>query len=399
MIIIVGNGIAAIQFADNLRKKDHDVEIVILAKEKYPSYSRIWLPHYLAGTREKESLFVREKSWYEENKITNRLGCEVTSIDRVGKTAIFNNENNEEETLEYDKLVLATGSAPRMFDYNSKGIKGMFALRSLDDAETISSYIEENKGSVAIIGGGLLGLELANALAEGGISVIVIEVFPYLLPRQIDETGGTILKNFLESKSISFVLDKKVAYIEGVDKVSSLRLESGEEIEASTILQQVGIIPNIELAKKASLKTDKGIVVDNGMVTSDENILAIGDCAEYNSRIYGIIPACLDQARAATRYILDGEKTYTGTTVKTKLKVAGLSLTSLGGFGDACGDTFCESIVHENAKKFLYRKACVCDGVLKAAVILGDENSSFFSANMNKEVDMVELQKEVGKES
>ena len=284
---------------------------------------------------------------------------------------------------------------PRKLPYENPNVKGMFCLRTYEDVLEIREYIKSNNCKHAsVIGGGLLGLELANSLKKLNISVTVIEIFKYLLPRQLDPEGGSILQNYLEKKGLEFVLGATVKKVLGEQKVEGILLDNDRIIHSDLVFQQVGIIPEIELAKKSGLKTNNGIIVDDHLQTSDSNILAIGDCVEHNGKIYGIIPACLDQAKCAAKIVLGKAETYKGTVPKNMLKVAGIAMMSIGNINAADIPNLAE-YYHENRDEFLYRKGLVSGNTLVGAILLGKFDIGYFNKKINKEVDVEELQKYV----
>jgi nitrite reductase (NADH) large subunit len=237
-----------------------------------------------------------------------------------------------------------------------------------------------------------LGLELANSLKKLKIHVTVIEIFKYLLPRQLDVEGGDILKDYLVKQGLDFILGVKVKKVLGEGKVSGIEFDDGKTIDADLVFQQVGIVPEIELAKKSGLDTNHGIIVNDSLQTSDPNILAIGDCIEHAGKIYGIIPACLDQSKCAAKIVLGKDGSYSGTTPKNMLKVAGISMMSMGQITPKDIPELAE-IYHENRTDFLYRKGLVSGNVLVGAILLGKFDMGYFSKKINKEVEIEELKK------
>ena len=223
------------------------------------------------------------------------------------------------------------------------------------------------------------------------IQVTVIEIFNYLLPRQLDEPEVKLLQGYLEKLGLDFVLGAKVKSILGDKKVTGLAFADGRTIETDIVFQQVGIIPNIELAKNSGIKTDKGIIVDDCMRTSDENILAIGDCAEHNGRIYGISPACMDQAKCAAKVLVGKPEAYTGTVPKTMLKIAGISMMSIGNIkkGNPRYEYFTKTVIRICIEKGWFRKRS------GRCILLGKFNMAYFNKNMNKEISIEELKEQI----
>jgi len=201
-------------------------------------------------------------------------------------------------------------------------------MRTIEDVDTLAAAIDGGK-EVVVIGGGLLGLEMAAALSQGGAKVTVIEVFPWLLPRQLDEEGGQVLQSLLEKQGLTFKLDAKVESIEGEGRATGVKLQ-GETLPASVVLMSAGIRPNLDLAKTAGANVDKGVVIDEKAKTSVADIYAAGDCTEFKGRPYGVWPAAEEQAQVAGAVMAGGEATYGGTSMGQSLKVSGVNVFSAG---------------------------------------------------------------------
>jgi nitrite reductase (NADH) large subunit len=395
-VIVIGNGISSINFIEAFRKEDTESAILVFSRESYHAYNRIWLPDAISGEKKIEDIYLKPIEWYEQNNVKVRLNTIVDKIDKGNKKVFVYQKGMPPESGEwvnYDKLVIATGSMPRKLPYDNPNVKGMFCLRTYEDVLEIQNYIKSNNcNHAAVIGGGLLGLELATSLKKLNISVTVIEIFKYLLPKQLDPEGGSILQNYLEKKGLNFVLGATVKKVLGESKVEGILLDNGRVLNTDLVFQQVGIIPEIELAKKSGLNVNNGIIVDDHLQTSDPEILAIGDCVEHKGKIYGIIPACLDQAKCAAKIVLGKPETYTGTTPKNMLKVAGISMMSIGTINASDIPNLAE-YYHENRDEFLYRKGLVSGNTLVGAILLGKFDVGYFNKKMNKEVDVEELNK------
>jgi nitrite reductase (NADH) large subunit len=389
--VIVGAGVAAQQCAERLRRRDPSAGILMLSREEFPAYTRIWLPEVISGKKAPADLAFKPAAWYAEQRIDARYGVRVEGIDRrAGELAVVGPSGAER--IGYDDLVLATGAAARRFPYGAPGIAGMFTLRTAADALAIKAYIAERAPKrIGVIGGGLLGLELATALAAlAGPRVTVVEVFPYLLPRQVDPSGGAYIRRHLETKGIDFVMGRKIAAVAGGGRVAGVEYEGGGTETFDLLLQQVGIVPETGLAKEAGLAAGAGVVVDDQLRTSDPAIRAIGDCAEHRGVVYGIIPACLEQAEAAAASLAGEASSYAGTTPKAQLKVAGLPVLSVGE-KDAGAVPGAVETVHELPERGVYRKAVVADGILRGAVLIGPGEGGWFAKMVGKAVDPAEL--------
>lgn len=378
-IVIIGNGVAGIFTAQYIRNRDKNSQIHVYSDEKYDYYTRIKLPELISEEKTIEDLIVFKEEWYENNNIGTFLDKKITKIDPDQKKIRIEGEDN---LIDYDKLVLATGSLPNIPPIDNaqemEG-KGLFTLRNIDDALEIKQYIYENDCKKAIIiGGGLLGLEIAKQIKITGLDTRVVEFFPRLLPKQLDKDCGNMLKEEIKNMGIEVELDAKTQKVLANDSgsVSGILLERGEEYPADIILVQAGVRPKIDLAKEAGLKTDKGIIIDEYLETSIKDIYAVGDCVEYKGETWGIIPACMEQSKIAAASIAGEEKKeYTGTTPQTTLKIVGIDLTSVGVYdpSEELGGGW-EILKKADKKNNCYQKIILKDNKLKGAILFGEKS-------------------------
>jgi len=250
---------------------------------------------------------------------------------------------------------------------------GVFVLRTLDDAKKLIEHLGAHKRAV-VLGGGLLGLEIARAIRNREAEVTVVEFFDRLLPRQLDPAAAAILKAQFEAAGIRIRLSATAKEVFGDDGVSGLRFESGPDLEGDSVIVAAGIKPEIGAAVEAGLEVGKGIIVDDRLRTSAPGIFAAGDAAEHRGRIYGIIPAAFEQARTAAYSMLGQDKSYPGTMPFNTLKVAGLYLTSVGEI-DTDGPG-AESFVRSDPEAGLYKKIVVQNGRLIGAIWMGTKKGA-----------------------
>lgn len=393
-IAIIGNGIAGQIVAQNIIKKGQDYEIVMISRENHPYYSKIFLPHYIAGDRTKKQLYQRDLDWYDKNKIQLLLNTEVAKINPQKKSIEL---KNSEIVINYDKLVLAVGSEPRRMSFGNPDVQGVYTLRTISDADEIVSYIKDNKVKKAfIIGGGLLGIELGFHIKELNIEVTICEIFPYLLPRQLDQKTSGLLKKYLEKIGLKFVLGETVEKIVGSQTVEGIKMKSGQIIESQVIMEQLGIIPNTELAKISGLETDKGIIVNEFMQTNDPEIYAVGDCIQFDQQIWGIIPASMEQAKLAAAHILNEDpKPYTPSVWHTKLKVAGIDLTCVGSPSPK-DEKDAQILTNIHPEFYMCRKVIIEKNKLTGAILMGSGGDSrYFINNVGKDVDIEQVKEKI----
>ncbi len=368
-IIIVGNGLAGIISAKTLRELDKKVEIEVFAEEKYHYYPRPNLIEFLAGNIPFERMFAFPQEWYGEQNINIHLGKQVTRIFPDSQEIEVEGEKKEK----YESLLLAHGSSSFIPPFKGTDKKGVFALRTLDDAFELLEYLE-NHQRVVVIGGGLLGLETARALKSRGARVEVVEFFERLLPRQLDIQGASLLKAQIENMGIRVHLGLATEEVLGKDEVRGLRFKGEKEVETDTAVVAAGVRPNIRLAKEAGLETDRGLVVDDYLHSSKQKIFAAGDVIQHQGKIYGIIPASFNQARIVASNILGKKEKYEGTVPSNTLKIVGLDVMSAG-IVNPEQDSY-EEFRKEKKEEGTYKKVVIHQGVLVGAIWIGTKKGA-----------------------
>jgi nitrite reductase (NADH) large subunit len=398
-IVIIGNNISGTFTAQNIRNLNDEVEIEIFTQERYPYYTRVKLPEFISDKVTIDDLIVFKDKWYKSRKVRLYLEKKVAKIDPKSKEIFV---EGDKSSVPYDKLILALGSTPNIPPIkNAKEMKeqkkGVFTLRNIDDASEIKSYInKKNIDNAIIIGGGLLGLELANQINDCNMNTTVVEFFPRLLPRQLDEECGLMLKEEIENRGIKVILDAATEEILGDGSVKGIKLKGGQELNTDVVLIQAGIRPIIDLAEETGIQTNKGIIVNEFLETSEKDIFAVGDCIEYKNQIWGIIPACMEQSKIVAASALGLKNIdYKGTTPKNTLKIVGLELTSIGTIDPNKEEGGAWEILKKADKKdCCYQKLVLKGNTLKGAILFGDNKAmSYVSNKMEEEVDRKELKK------
>ena len=360
--LIIGNGVAGTTAAENIRKQDQDGKITIITDEDLPFYYRIRLNDYLAGEITEKDLLSKSEQWYKDNRIDLKLGERIVKAESTEKIVL--SEKNQK--FSYDRLLIATGSHSFIPPIKGSEKKGVFALRTIQDVHNISSW-ESHIEEVVLIGGGLLGLEAGNALRKLGKKVMVVEFFPRLLPRQLDEDGAKRLQSIMEGMGFSFRLGAKTQEIMGNDKVESVLLEGGEKLPSEMVIISAGVRPNMELAEPLGLHHEKGIKVDESLRTNQPDIYAAGDVAEFKGIPYGIWPAAMEQGKIAGTNMAGGDMIYKGTTMANTLKVVGIDLASAG---DIDAENRLESKTVTDEK--VYKKIVLENDQIIGCIMLGD---------------------------
>lgn len=366
-VIIIGGGIAGLTAAETIRKTDESVEISIITDEGYFPYSRIKLSRYINSEINFNDLYIHKQNWYNEKNINMFLSKKVKKIDLIKKEILIDNG----KVLDYDKLIIASGSSNFIPPIPNVNINGVFSVRNIGDIESIQRYIKENKvKSIGIIGGGLLGIEAAWGLkSSGDFNISIIEAAPRLLPRQLDEEGSLILEKLINDNGVAVYKGTGVKEILGKTLVSGIALNDGTIVGADLVIVSAGVRSNLGLAKDMGIAVNRGIVVDEFMKTSREDIFAAGDCAEYNGMVYGIWPVALEQGRIAGLNTAGINEGYKEIVPSNMLQVMGINVFSAGDIS--------ESNTSVKYDAGLYTKLFIKDNSICGAILIGDTKKGF----------------------
>lgn len=364
-LLIAGGWATGTAAAGHLRRLDPSATITIVDAERVPYYSRPDLIDYIAGRKSRDQLFVHDMSWYDNNRISLTNGRSVTQVHPVEHTCTL----DDGTVLSYDRLLLANGSSPFVPPLPGTDQSNVFALRTLVDAEALLSCIAPGSNAV-IVGGGVLGLEVARALTERGMTATVLEFAGRLLPNQLDETAATMLREHLRSLGITAMLGaESQEVVSGGRGAAGILLKDGRRVPGDFVLFSTGVRPNTSVARAAGIAVGRGIQVDDSMQTSVADIFAAGDVAEHRGRLYGIIPPCLEQARvAAQNMVAPGSATYQGSVMSNSLKIVGLDVLSIGNVNPAPAPGMEEIRVIDGPT---YRKVVLENGVLTGIILYG----------------------------
>jgi nitrite reductase (NADH) large subunit len=363
-LVIIGAGMAAGRLLDHLTEAAPDhFDITLFNSEPRGSYNRILLSPVLAGDKAYADIITHSSEWYCNNNITTRFGEHVTQIDRSAKTV-----HTDHGAVPYDKLVLATGSEPVILPLPSHDLKGVISYRDLEDTMTMAN---QPKGSKAVvIGGGLLGLEAAAGMAARGIEVTVVHLMDHLMERQLDAEAAGLLRSSLEAKGITIRCAAHSEAILGRDgHVAALKLGDGTELPCDLLVMAVGIRPAMSLGQSAGLSTDRAIVVDDHMQTSDPDIFAVGECVQHNGATFGLVAPLFDQASVLAETLLGRSAAFVQNSLFTKLKVTGCDLFSAGDFAEADDR---EYITYRDPSAGIYKRLTVEQDRLIGVVMYGD---------------------------
>lgn len=362
--LIIGNGTAGIDAALNIRKNDENGQIDVITKSKYNMYFRPKLIEYVSEDIEIEKMVIYKDDFYKKNRINLHLNNTVQELIRDQKQVTLLNG----EIFEYDKLLFATGSYCFVPPIQGNNLNGVFTVKTIEDCDKIKKFSKDKKNLV-VIGGGLLGLEIAYSLKKLYEEVTVVEYNSYLLGKQLDKKGAKFLEKLLKEKGLNFKLDSEIKEIIGDGRVEKVILGSNEEINADAVIISAGVRSNLGIAKDAGISVNRGIVINDNMQTNDPNIFAAGDCCEYNGNIYGLWLTAKEQGKYAGENMAGKKTNYKGSMPTTQLKITGIDLFSAGKFDT---DEY-ESEICDNDD--CYRKIVHEHGTAKGAIVIGDKKA------------------------
>ena len=364
-LVIVGNGMAAARLVDELAKTSLGrYAVAVIGEEPRLAYNRVLLSSVLAGETGSHEIELRPADWWRHRGVTVRYGYRVTEID-TGRREL---KIEGEESVEYSKLVLATGSTPLRLNVPGADLTGVHTFRDTRDVDLLLTLAAAKK-RVVVVGGGLLGLEAAYGLAKAGAPVTLLHLMDRLMERQLDLPAADLLKTLVERKGIRILLNASTARIHGEGHVEAVELADGTRIEADAVIFAAGIRPNVALAKEAGIAVNRGIVVNDEMQTASPDIYALGECAEHRGTCYGLVEPAYEQARVLARHLAGRPAAYQGSVVSTNLKVSGVSVFSAGDFMGGDGS---ESLVLSDRRRGTYKKLVIAEGRLTGALLIGD---------------------------
>jgi len=384
-LIIVGHGMVGHKFLECLAEAGaQNLEVTVLCEEPRPAYDRVHLSEFFAGKSAEDLSLVPEGFFEQNNNMLLRLNARAVEIDRAARTV----KVSTGETLSYDKLILATGSYPFVPPVPGKDRKDCFVYRTIEDLEAMRECGARAKTGV-VVGGGLLGLECAKALRDMDLQTHVVEFAPRLMAVQVDEGGGRMLRQKIEALGVTAHTGKNtVEIIDGEDGTHRMVFADGTHLDTDMIVFSAGIRPRDELARASGLTVGErgGISVDNNCRTSDPDIYAIGECALWQGKIYGLVAPGYDMARVAARHLRGETAEFAGADMSTKLKLMGVDVASIGDpHGTVPGARFYQ---FSDDSKQVYKKLVVsdCGKFLLGGVLIGDasEYGTLLQMMLNK---------------
>lgn len=360
--LIIGNGIAGLAAAREIRTNDKDGSIVMVSNEPTLTYYRVKLTEYISKDFIDEDLLVSKENWYEEKNIKVMLRKFVEYIDTTNNKIKL----DDGQEIEYEKLLIATGSRPFIPPINGKYKEGVFALRTLKDLHYIREYMKSCK-DVSVIGGGLLGLEAAWSLNQLGKEVSIVEFAPYLLPRQLDKEIANKLEEKLSKIGFKVFLASQAEEILGEGKATGIKLNGERNIKADAILVSSGIRPNLDLVRDTAIEYDKGIKVDKRLKTNIDNVYAAGDVVEIDGMVLGLWTAGNEQGKVAGANMVGKELEYNHPKIFTTLQIGSIELFSAGVIND-----FHKVYEYKDDEKDIHHKIFTKDGKIVGVILFGE---------------------------
>ena len=391
-LIVIGNGMAGARVVEEILKRAPDMfDITMFGAEPYGNYNRILLSNVLNGTDQATNIFMNPLAWYEEKGIKLHAGVKVIQIDREKKmvmgvpltrddcpysTSIPSPANRQRFIEPYDQVIIATGSRPFVPPIEGFEGPGTFLFRTLDDCARIADYAG-NCQRATVIGGCLLGLEAARGLLTHGVQVAVIEAAHHLMPAQLDDEGGRMLKLTMEAMGITVFCQQIAKSIQREHgEMTQLIFNDGTTLPTDMVVVSTGIRPIVELASEAGLVVKRGLLTNDQMQTNDPDIFAVGECVEHRGQLYGLVEPIWEQARTLADVITgtNPNGAYTGSKMATKLKVMGVELFSMGEKDPANEKD--ELVVYREPNRGIYQKLIIRENKLVGAILLGQIQTS-----------------------
>jgi ferredoxin-nitrate reductase len=371
-IVVVGAGAAAYRFIQTYRELNRDDEIHVFSKEQHPFYNRVLLPDYVNRHKSWEDLKKFKDGEMDKLDIHLFTSNGISSIDRHAKSVM----DEQGKMHHYDRLILATGSSAFIPPDTPMHLPGVFTMRNRQNADDLKAYLEY-KGHVVIVGGGLLGLELAAALREISVEVTIVQLGSRLMERQLDHMGSSLLREKIEEMGVRLLMNNQVDRLSLTEREKELyvQLKSGQALTCNAIVYAIGTRPNVELGKSAGLQCGIGIKVNDYLQSSDPDIFAMGEIAEHRGKLNGITAAAEAQADVAARYMAgDLLSRYGGSIPMNILKFADLDLCSLGVPEVPPNASGYEEILMIDTAQTYYKKCIVHEDKLVGAILMGDKS-------------------------
>jgi nitrite reductase (NADH) large subunit len=365
-LVVVGNGMAAARVLEELHALAPErYDVTVFGAEPHGNYNRILLSPLLAGDKTLSDIVTHPREWYAQRGFTLHTGDAIVAIDRARRTVT----SASGRIAAYDRLLLATGSKPFVLPVPGKDLPGVVSFRDIADVERMLQASRAHRRAV-VIGGGLLGLECAYGLRKRGMDVTLVHLMDRLMERQLDAAAAVLLQQHLEASGLQVLLTAQTECIVGSERAVGVRLKDRRTIAADLVVMAAGIVPNLDLAKAASLPCERGLLVNDTLQTFDPRIYAVGECVQHRKAVYGLVAPLYEQARVCANHLAGaGTTRYAGSVVSTRLKVTGVELFSAGNF---LGGEGTRDLVYKDARRGVYKRLVLKQNRLEGAILYGD---------------------------
>ena len=385
-LVLIGNGLAGMRcLEDLLDMAPERYEVTVIGEEPWGNYNRIMLSPVLSGEKTIEDIMLHPHAWYSDKGIKFIAQDPAVKIDRTRKVV----HTEKGERVDYDRLIIATGSKPFIPPVQGADLNGVISFRDIYDVNTMIKYCETKKNAV-VIGGGLLGLEAAYGLKQRGMNVTVLHLMDRIMDRQLDKRASEMLRHSIEQKGIQIITQANTEALLGKDgHVNQVRLKDGTILDADLVIFAVGIRPNIALAQSAGLRCHRGILVNDTMQTFDPSIYAVGECIEHRGQTFGLVEPLWGQAFICATHLAEhGSLTFKSPTVPTQLKVSGVDVFSAGRIdleqsnASAISKEDYEDIILNDDKRQIYKRIIIQKDKVIGAVLFGDTEDGMWYAEL-----------------
>jgi NAD(P)H-dependent nitrite reductase small subunit len=365
-LVVIGNGMAALRTLEQVLELAPQVyDITVFGAEPHGNYNRVLLPPLLAGDKEPEDLVLHPRSWYSKHGITLHASDPVVRIDRRNRRVLAASGREQP----YDRLLIAVGARPNVLPVPGVQLTGVVTFRELADVELMLGHARRGARAV-VIGGGLLGLEAADALVRRGLAVTVVHILDTLMERQLDAVAAGLLKSALEARGINFLMSARTTQLLGDTRVAAVRFADGTQVAADLVVMAVGIHPNIELAVRSGLRCERGILVDDTLQTWDPCVYAVGECVQHRDVTFGLVAPLMEQARVCATHLAElGVSRYRSAPAATSLRIEGVRVFAAG---DPSAGRGCETLVLRDPRRGVYKRLILRNNRLQGAVLYGD---------------------------
>lgn len=356
--VIVGGGVAAVHAAKAIRDQDAESEITILGEENQLPYNRIKLTKGLFTDLHSEKVLIKKEKWYRDNRISVKTSTRVCSIHMDRQMVV----TEDGQRVSYHKLLLCMGAKNRALSLEGAGLNNVHTLRDMNDADRLKDNLQAGS-NVAVIGGGVQGIETAWALYEAGYQVRVIEASHRLMGRQLDKKSSQLLKDRLEQAGVKVILQAGVASITGTEFVTGITLDDQTHFSCEHVVYSIGIVPKTELLSGSNIQVRQGIIVNEYMQTNDPHVYAAGDVAEISGHVEGLWGGAMEQGRIAGSNMVANLTAYRRTVPVTLFNAFGVSLFSIGNVDER----YCDTVV-SGEENGAYTRIFVKDNTMIGAI-------------------------------